>query len=178
VNVEEFGRLFTTFERSAFRLETLSQYLVAEEAAEFADFQAGRPLPRRTPENNPWLRMIAEDTAAGKHWHRVHVVTHPLSAYLRYELGCYPDSAAAGEQIFLADRDAHPQLAALDHEDFWLFDDQIVVCMRYDEQGRWLGADYAADADLDEYRWRRDLALAHAVALNDYLATRGGSRSG
>lgn len=115
MNVEELGRLFTTFERSAFRLETLGQYLVAEEATEFADFQAGRPLARRTPDNDQWLRTIAED--------------------------------------------------------------QIVVRMCYDDDGRWLGAEHAPDTDLDDYRHRRDLALAHAVPLNDYLAMREGSSS-
>lgn len=177
MNVEEFGRLFTTFERSAFRLETLAQYLVEEEAEEFAGFQAGRPLPRRTPENDEWLRMIAEDTAAGKRWCRVHVVEQPLTPYLRYELACYPDSVAAGEEVYIADRDAHPELAALGREDFWLFDGRVVVLMRYDEQGHWLGAEYAADAELDEYRRRRDLALQHAMSLDDYLSSQRGSRN-
>lgn len=177
MNVEEFGRLFTAFERSAFRLETLPQYLVEDEADEFADFQAGRPLPRRTPENDEWLRMIAEDTAAGKRWYRVHVVEQPLTAYLRYELACYPDSVAAGEEIWIAERDAHPELAALGHEDFWLFDDRIVVLMRYDEEGHWLGAEHAPAAQLDEYRRRRDLALEHAISLHDYLTRQRGLRN-
>ncbi len=171
MNVEEFGRLFTSFQQSAFRLETLAQYLVAEEADDFAAFQAGRPPPRRTPEDDEWLRMIAQDTAAGKHWSRVHVVEHPLTSYLRYELACYPDSVAAGEQVLIADRDAHPQLVSLENGDFWLFDDRLVVRMRYDDQGHWLGAERAPDADLQEYHRRRDLALAHAVPLEDYLAT-------
>jgi hypothetical protein len=177
VNVEEFGRLFTAFERSAFRLETLEQYLVAEEADEFADFQAGRPLPHRTPENDEWLRMIAEDTAAGKRWYRVHVVEHPLTAYLRYELAGYPDSVAAGEEVYIADRDAHPELTALGREDFWLFDDRIVVLMRYDDEGRWLGAEHAPATQLDEYRRRHDLALEHAMPLDDYLSSQRGSRN-
>ncbi|MFE6916117.1 DUF6879 family protein [Streptomyces rubiginosohelvolus] len=38
---EEFGRLFETFERTAFRLETLAVYSVEEEPAEFELFLAG-----------------------------------------------------------------------------------------------------------------------------------------
>lgn len=174
MNVEEFGRLFTTFERSAFRLETLAQYLVTEEAEEFAAFQAGRPPSRRTPDDDGWLRMIAQDTAAGKRWYRVHVVEDPLTPYLRYELACYPDSVAAGEQVLIADRDAHPELALLGREDFWLFDDQLVVRMRYDDEGHWRGAEQAPDAEVDEYRRRRDLAVAHAVPLGDYLRVQKG----
>ncbi|MFE5722997.1 DUF6879 family protein [Streptomyces erythrochromogenes] len=37
----EFGRLFETFERSAFRLETLAVYSVEEEREEFERFLAG-----------------------------------------------------------------------------------------------------------------------------------------
>ncbi|MFI6688111.1 DUF6879 family protein [Streptomyces sp. NPDC050485] len=38
---KEFGRLFETFERTAFRLETLSVYSVEEEREDFERFLAG-----------------------------------------------------------------------------------------------------------------------------------------
>ncbi|MDX3214620.1 hypothetical protein PV318_03540 [Streptomyces sp. ME02-6991-2B] len=41
---EAFGRLFETFGRTAFRLETLAVYDVEEDAEEMARFQAGEPL--------------------------------------------------------------------------------------------------------------------------------------
>ncbi|MFJ1545879.1 DUF6879 family protein [Streptomyces sp. NPDC088246] len=41
---EAFGQLFETFERTAFRLETLAVYDVEEEAEEMARFLAGEPM--------------------------------------------------------------------------------------------------------------------------------------
>lgn len=168
MNSDDFARLFDTAVSSVFRLETLPAYSTAEEADLIADLLAGRPLPDWTPADHDLFRQIAEDTAAGKRWQRVHVVNSPLTDYLRYELAVYRYGTAAGEDIRIANRDAHPDLDGL-REDFWLFDDQILALMRYDGEGRFLGVDLAgADVDLDEYRRRRDVALAHSVPLDEY----------
>ena len=34
----------------------------------------------------------------------------PLSAYVRYELAVYAENVAAGEEVRIADRSAHPEL--------------------------------------------------------------------
>lgn len=117
----------------------------------------------------------------GKRWSRVHVVEHPLSEYVRYEMLGYVESAAASEAIFIADRTAQPDLAAL-RSDFWLFDaegDSCAVLMHYSENGEVLGFEYSDDPDvLAECRAQRDLALDHAVALNVYLAEMATMRAG
>ncbi|MGH3925415.1 MAG: DUF6879 family protein [Pseudonocardiaceae bacterium] len=173
MNLDELTRLFDAIRASVFRLETLDRYTVPSEAEALADFLAGRPRLPRTPENSPWVRRIADDVAAGRRVYRVHLISHPLSHYLRFELSGYAETAAVGQEAFIADRDAHPDLAELT-EDFWLFDDATVAVMRYDDEGHFLGADLAPEELLDEYRRRRDLALAHAVPLDEYLATVGG----
>lgn len=86
----------------------------------------------------------------------------------------YVESAATGEDIRIADRAAHPDLAKL-NEDFWLFDADTdrayALLMGYDEEGHFLGYDHTNDPDtLDRCRAQRDLALKHAVSLNIYLA--------
>ncbi|MFE7899701.1 DUF6879 family protein [Streptomyces sp. NPDC057424] len=56
---EEFGRLFETFERTAFRLETLDVYDVEEEREEIARFLAGEDMG---PEwsDSPWVRSMTD----------------------------------------------------------------------------------------------------------------------
>jgi hypothetical protein len=171
---EDFAACFDRFKESAFRLETLQRYTVPDEAERIRMFREGRPRPERSVRTSPWLRRVAVTTAAGKRWQRVHVVDHPLSEYLRYELVGYVESAAAGEEVRIADRATHPDLGKLT-TDFWLFDadsgNASAVPMHYDEGGHLLGYELTQRLEeLDQRRSERDLALAHSVSLNEYLA--------
>jgi hypothetical protein len=56
--------------------------------------------------------------------------------------------------------------------DFWLFDDQDVWDMHYDDDGRFLKATRSASAQyLIQCRQWRDIALDQAITLADYLRT-------
>lgn len=158
-------RLFLDIRREAFRLEQLERYAVEEDDELLAAWREGRSI-RRTPADSAWLRLIADHTAAGRRVYRVHVIDWPLSEYTRFELACYPDNVAAGEEVYLVDRDAAPALAAL-AEDFWLFDDEAAALMPYDHDGRPLDPEPATD--VAAYRARRDVALAHALPLDEWL---------
>jgi hypothetical protein len=164
---EQLGQAFSTFERSAFRLEVLPAYDVPEEADRLRLFGSGAAMPPRSPENDEWLALVARSVGAGKVMERVHVVTHPLSDYLLFEVACYADNVAAGERVWIAVRDEASQLPELDH-DFWLFDDDQAFLMQYDEDGRFLGAERAQDPA--RYRTLRDRARAAAVPLSQYQA--------
>lgn len=169
----EFGRLFETFERSAFRLETLQQYLVPSEEEAFRAFREGLAWPPRTVDTSPWLRRVADNGAAGKRMYRVHIVDEPLTPYMRFEFETYRGNVAAGEEIYIARRADLGGYALRD--DWWAFDlddpeRAVVVAMDYDEDGRYLGARRVPDAQLDLYREVRDYALEHAVPLHEYVA--------
>ncbi len=157
---------------SAFRLETLPRYLTLtdQEAAEYGEWQAGRRAPLPTPETSSWLARIQSTVADGYRWYRVHIMDHPLSDYSQFELYGYQANARAGEDIYIADRHAHRDLDGL-RQDFWLIDDEIAVVMHYDDDGRFLRPERAADAS--PYRQMRDTALHHAVTLADYLTHAG-----
>jgi hypothetical protein len=174
VTLDEFDSYFDRFTTDVFRLETLQAYAVSEEDERLRAFRTGAARPERSVRNSPWLARIAVTTVAGKHWQRVHVVEHPLSEYLRYELVGYVESQAAGEQILIVNRAADDSLAELS-EDFWLFDAEsssaYAVLMRYEDDGRFVGFEHTSDpTTLDRCRAERDLVLRHAVPLNAYLA--------
>lgn len=180
MNAAEFDACFDRFTSDVFRLEALQHYAVAEEDKRFGAWREGLPRPERSVRTSPWLARIAVTTAQGRSWRRVHVVEHPLSEYLQYELVGYVESAAVGEEILIADRAAHPDLAHLT-EDFWLFDADTdrayAVLMRYDTQCRPVAFDYIEDPGVVETcRARRNLTLAHSVPLNVYLANMRGGR--
>ncbi len=153
------------FEHTAFRLETLPAYSVPQETEMLAAFRRGEPV--RLPDDHPWPQRVRSATQAGKTMQRVRVVSHPLTDYLRFELSLYPISVEAGEDIRIASRDDHPELAAC-KADFWLFDDAVVILLTYDHHGCFLGAEPATD--LDHYRAQRELARSCSMELSAYTA--------
>lgn len=166
MNIEDLGRIVERSTRSAFRLETLAQYLVPQEAEEFDAWRLGQPMALQTPETSPWLEKIRTATASGYRWHRVHIIDFPLSDYVRYELWGYQANAAAGEEICIAERNAHPDLELL-REDFWLIDDAAAVRMVYDRDGRFIRPELVDD--ITPYRKARDTALRNSEPLSDFL---------
>jgi hypothetical protein len=73
-----------------------------------------------------WLNLVRNITTAGKSIQRARVVTVPHVDYTRWGLTVAPHNIAAGEDIrwlprHLIDADALPT------DDYWLFDDNVVV---------------------------------------------------
>jgi hypothetical protein len=147
------------FERSAFRLETLPVYNVPQEAEMVARFKRGEPVD--LPDDHPWLERVRHHCRSGKLMRRVRVVSHPLTDYLRMEMSWYRKSVAAGEDI----RITETQLTG----DFWLFDDQTVVVLHYDSEGRFTGTT-TEQGSLTRYLSLRDRALADSMELSAYTA--------
>jgi hypothetical protein len=168
---EEFMR---SFRRSAWRLETLDQYNPRTDG-DFAVWRAeGRLLPlEERPRKRAWMALIEGAVREGKMLSAVHVVERPLSSYLEYELATYPENVAAGQEIRIADRGQHPELAELTG-DFWLMDDDtdrpFVLLMDYEPDGQFAGMRRTEDpAVIAECRRKRDLAVACSVPLEEFM---------
>jgi len=164
MELDDLASLIGAAQRSVFRLETLAQYLVPAEAELIEAHRAGNPEPLPTPESNPYLARVQTAVRRGIQWHRVHVLDHPLTDYLRYELWVYASMQDVGEQIYIAERHSHPSLDAL-RQDFWLVDDSAAVTMIYDDEGRFVRPERA---DLQRCRDMRDTALRHAEPFQYY----------
>lgn len=173
--LESFDSHFDCFKQTVFRLETRQSYGFSEEDSRLFAYRRGLPRPERSVRTSPWLRRIALTTAVGKRWQRVHVVDHPLTDYLQYQLIGYAESLAAGEEVLLADRASSPRLTGL-NQDFWLFDegtpDSFALLMNYDADGNYLGFEHTADPDdIARCAEQKQTALEYAVGLNTYMAT-------
>ena len=156
----------------AFRLEAQQRYAVPAEDEQFRAFTEGRPLPS-DPRVDRSMQIIRAATARGCRIRRVHVVDLPLTVYLRYELAAYRENIGAGEEVGIAVRRWHPDLADLT-EDFVLFDPggdhPAMVWMRYDDAGQLTGLAYSdKPADLALAANYRQTALAHAVPLREFM---------
>jgi hypothetical protein len=165
---EDFAGIFDWFRESAFRLETLDHYAMPYEEEAVQRFLAGEP--RDITYIAGWLERVAAALDAGRRMQRVHVVSEPLSDYLRFEISGYRLNVEAGEDVRILPRRATGKLALPDH-DFWLFDGHQVVRMRYDGNGAFLEADQVDDAGATaRYCSWRDAALAAAVPYDRYVA--------
>ncbi len=165
---------FREFSYTAYRLETLQSYAGSGEDEELAAFAAGHPQPH-TPAGEEWTAMLAANHRAGKTQQRVHVVTEPISPYMRYELTwAYAPNVAAGEDVrIIPIQQGSEWPYGLPRQDYWLFDSRDLYVMHYDGGGTWLGVEHMEDPEqiVSACYWR-DAALYRAVPWREYIATR------
>ena len=165
----EFDALFTSFEHTAYRLETLQAYDVSYEVEPYQTFMAGRPRPADSSKDE-WVGMIKTAVEAGKIFQRVHVVTEPLTDYLRYELGwSYPPNVEAGEDIrILPAQSGH--WPTLPRYDYWLFDSSDLWVMEYADDGTFRWIERVEDPRvIVRHAYWRDAALHQAIPYRDYM---------
>jgi hypothetical protein len=169
MEMEEFSALFEQFAQSAFRVEARDRYDVDHERADFAAFLEGKTLRPRTAESDPWLALVAASTAAGRVIERVRIVSEPVTEYTQFEFAAYRYNLAAGEKVRVVPRAA---LADADQgwasEDFWIFDDKLVVLLSYDNEGRFLGVQQPND--IRPHLEAKQRALRLAVDFDDFVA--------
>lgn len=158
---------FDCFTVEAWRLETLPQYLMPQEEEEFQAFKAGARIDPRTVANE-YTDRLRRQVAEGRSQGRVHVLTRPLSHYLRFEFSqYYAPHALAGEQIRILD--VTERTNPLDGvQDFWMFDRSEVVLMNYRPDGRQISREvYEGDpARFVEYQ---RIAIAESVPFEEYV---------
>jgi hypothetical protein len=168
---KSLSELFDTFEREAFRLETLDDYGGSGNTDAYRRFLAGE-LPVEDY-NSEWVAELRSHTGNGKRVYRVHILSRPLTPYLRFELGWgYQTNAVGGEEFFILDTTTEPNpLEGVG--DFWLFDGVTPVVMYYDDAGAVTGRETLAEERAQEFVDYRDTALAHAEPFPEWWAKHG-----
>lgn len=164
---EEWAVRFEGFQREAWRLETLPQYLVPQEAEELAAFRSGARIDPVTV-SNEYTDRLRRQVAQGRAQSRVHVLTRPLSDYLRFEFHQYYRAhSLAGEQIRILDVTdrANPLEEA---QDFWMFDRSEVVLMNYHSDGRQISRE-VFDGDIAPFLEYQRIAVNESVAFEEYV---------
>ncbi|MFB8236841.1 DUF6879 family protein [Kitasatospora purpeofusca] len=164
ISPEDFGALFDSFRQEAFRLETLDDYSGSGSVDAYRAFLAGEPQPEDY--NASWLAQVRRNTFAGRRMYRVHVLSRPLTPYLRFELGWgYRTNITAGEEFFILDVTESPN-PVVGVPDFWMFDELSTVSMAYSEGGVFAGAEMESSPE----KWiaLRDVALSHAEPFDTW----------
>ncbi|MGH3766177.1 MAG: DUF6879 family protein [Pseudonocardiaceae bacterium] len=170
----EFSTWFRRFCHSCFRLETLQRYGASGEDDSIRAFLAGRS-PQPHPGKREWLELVSAAIQDARIMQRVHVITEPLTDYVRFEVAwSYAHNVAAGEDIRIIPlREGQPWPSAIPRDDYWLFDDTELFAMRYDAAGEWIGVENLADQATVQAACRaRDAALRLAQPWAAYVNTR------
>jgi hypothetical protein len=103
----------------------------------------------------------------GKSKGRVHIVTRPLSTYLRFEFMYYRPHAWAGDDIRIMDVTGRDNpLAGV--RDFWMFDKEEVVLMHYEADGTQISRE-VFEGDVAPFIEYQRIALADSVPFEEYV---------
>jgi len=164
--VQDFDSLF---KRRVFRLETLDWYDAPNEHEPYARFLGGQPADLAWRE--PWKRIVRAHRTAGRIMQRVHVVSEPVTDYIRFELlDVYPANVEAGEDVRILGREkAYAEW--LSFFDYWLFDDDLAALLVYGESGAVTRVEMIREGStLGWLCGERDEMLNLATPLAEYVA--------
>ncbi|MFZ4236607.1 DUF6879 family protein [Streptomyces murinus] len=168
IDPEEFGRLFETFEHSAWHLETRHGYASDREDPSYAAFIATGTAAWDT--DNAWCTNIRRQTSLGKYVGRVRVVDDPPTTGQLFLLDYAKCNAATGEDVRNLWR-AEAMRARLPGEDFWIFDSRLVAVLDFDEDDTLLDIEVITEpAEVLRYCQVRDAALHHAIPYDEFAA--------
>jgi len=141
----EFDHLLRSFERESIHIETRDAYGTAVELPHMAKWVAGELDDLAWLDD--WCSTLRAHRAAGKSVRRARIVSEPLSDYQRWSYSIAHPMVAAGEDIRWVPRRLVSSIG-IPGNDFYLFDDRLVVFLIYSGNG--LNADYQISTDPDD----------------------------
>ena len=167
---KEFTALFYDFQTSAFRLETLQLYAVDYEEIPFKDFMQGKERYTHAVQSE-YIDMVSKHVNSGRSMSRVHIISEPLSDYVRFEiLWPYADNVQAGEDVRLLPIKQNNWPENIPKEDFWIFDSKLVAVMNYDHEGRFLEAKLLHEShDIEKYLEIEESAVRSSIPYDVYV---------
>ncbi|MGY5013417.1 DUF6879 family protein [Streptomyces sp. 900105755] len=169
IGLDEFDRLFTQFEHTAWRLETRRRYASDEVTDTYAQFTRGEPV-NWDGVDAAWCAERRAQTALGKRFERVRIIDNPPTAGQLYLLDNARRNSAVGERISSLWR-ADADRLGLPAEDFWLFDSRLVALLNFDAADNLLNVELITEpAAVLRYARARDAAMHHAVPYEQVAA--------
>jgi hypothetical protein len=132
ITYEEFDALFTSFNQEALHLEMRDSYGTAAEIPHLRRWEAGEPDD--TDWLQSWFDLVSAGTQAGKVFRRARIVSEPISNYQKWVLKDTHLYVEVGEDIRWVPR-SRVSTVALPGNDFWLFDDEVVVFLIFAANG-------------------------------------------
>ncbi|WP_432948734.1 DUF6879 family protein [Kribbella sp. CA-253562] len=138
-------QLFRSARRSALHLETRDLY-----EPDDPDWNEWKSGGRFDPAQR-WQAfhdLVRETTGRGVEVRRARIVSEPISDYIRFEYDVtQAHNIAAGEEVRWLPRRRTGDVL-IPANDFWVFDDQVVLWNFFDGDGTWVGEERVDDPRL------------------------------
>lgn len=147
ISGDEFDQLLRHFKRDAIHLETRDAYGTAVELPYMAKWAAGDPDDLEWLQD--WCSTLRDHVSAGKSVRRARIVSEPLSDYQHWSHSIAQPMVDAGEDIRWTPRRLVSSVA-IPGNDFYLFDDELVVFLIYAGSG--LGVDKVTSVEPDDIK--------------------------
>lgn len=132
ISYDDLREHFKAFKREALHLEMRDAYGTAVEIPHLRKWEAGEPDD--TGWLQPWFDLVRTGSQAGKVFRRARIVSEPVSDYQVWVLEDSHLYVEAGEDIRWVPR-SRVSTVALPGNDFWLFDDELVVFLIFAASG-------------------------------------------
>jgi uncharacterized protein DUF6879 len=142
ISQDAFDALLRDVDREAVHLEMRDSYGTAVELPHLARWAAGEPDDLAWLQD--WCQTLRAHVRAGRSVRRARIVSEPLSDYQRWSYSIAAPMVDAGEDIRWVPRRL-VSTVALPGNDFYLFDDHLVVFLHY--AGNGLATDRVATTD-------------------------------
>ncbi|MFE3757462.1 DUF6879 family protein [Nocardia tengchongensis] len=166
ISDDEFERLLTDFEHTAVHLETRDAYGTAVELPYMAKWAAGEYDDLEWLQG--WCATLRRHVAAGRSVRRARIVSEPLSDYQRWSYSIAAPMVEAGEDIRWVPRSAVSSVA-IPGNDFYLFDDRVVVFLHYAGNGLGTAKTMSTDPhDIELCRTAFDEVWSRAISHREY----------
>ncbi|WP_217545553.1 DUF6879 family protein [Streptomyces sp. GbtcB6] len=168
IGLDEFGRLFETFEHTAWRLETRRGYASDRDDPTYREFMETGGIT--LDYDDDWSKNIRHQVLADKTIGRVRIVDEPPTEGQLFLLADSPRNTAAGEDIrYLPRNEADARLLGTD--DFWIFDSRLVARLNIDEQDVFHDVEIITEpTEVLRYCQIRDRAMHGAVPAAEFAA--------
>jgi hypothetical protein len=168
IDLDAFGKLFTTFKHTAWRLETRRRYASDEVTDTYAQFvETGAA---RWDLDTPWCENRRKQVQQGKRVDRVRVVDDPPTTGQLYLLDNARRNSAVGEEIRVLSR-AKAQCLQLPEVDAWIFDSRLVAVLNFDDADNLVDVELITEpAEVVRYAQVRDAAWHYAVPFEEFAA--------
>ncbi|MBU2578930.1 hypothetical protein KKA09_02330 [Patescibacteria group bacterium] len=113
-----------------------------------------------------WWNFIKQKNSKGIKTSRVRRVVFPLTEYTRMELEVHKMTMKFGDKIRIIMDDAYKELK-IQAKDFWIVDDNIVLEMKYDCNGKYLG--FEKKDNWQDYLKIEDELHENSIPLEQFL---------